>query len=112
VSHRDGIIAPKPSQRWALVAGGAFCAFLLTACALVAGSLASRNNAAVSVAFLGNSLQYVNDLPRVMEALHGDGKLRQDSTFHGSVGLGSLFHKVSPPFFVAALCNSEMRKQF
>jgi hypothetical protein len=77
----------------ALLAVCAGCV-LLTILSLGAGYryLASKEDA-VSIAFLGNSLQFVNDLPRVMEALHGDGKLYQDSTFHGSVGLGSLYQK-------------------
>lgn len=79
----------RTKKVWLAIGSG--CA-LLTAFFLAAGSIKSRNDS-VSIAFLGNSLQFVNDLPRVMEALHGDGKLRQDSTFHGSVGLGSLYEK-------------------
>jgi hypothetical protein len=86
-------IVRRTKQVWLAVGSG--CAALLVPILvyfLVAGSVAKRNDY-VSIAFLGNSLQFVNDLPRVMEALHGDGRLRQDSTFHGSVGLGSLYER-------------------
>ncbi len=84
-----GPIMRRTTKVW--LAFGSGCV-LLTAYFLACGSSASRNDA-ISIAFLGNSLQFVNDLPRVMEALHGDGKLHQDSTFHGSVGLGSLYER-------------------
>lgn len=46
----------------------------------------------VTVAFVGNSFQFVNDLPRVMEYF-GNGKLMQDSTLHGSLNFYTLTRK-------------------
>lgn len=46
---------------------------------------------AVSIAFVGNSFTFVNDLPRVMEAL---GNLqRQDSCLHGATSITSLLQE-------------------
>jgi len=48
---------------------------------------------AISVAFVGNSFTFVNDLPRVMEAL-SEGKIeRQDSCLHGGLTVTSLLQK-------------------
>ena len=48
---------------------------------------------ATSVAFVGNSFTFVNDLPRVMEAL-SEGKIqRQDSCLHGSLSVITLLQK-------------------
>ena len=44
----------------------------------------------VSVAFIGNSIQYYNDFPRFMEAL-SDGHISQNSCLHGNADLSSLF---------------------
>jgi hypothetical protein len=46
----------------------------------------------VTVAFVGNSFQFVNDLPRVMEYL-SDSRLLQDSCLHGSLNFKSLTRK-------------------
>ena len=43
----------------------------------------------VNVAFVGNSFQYVNDLPRFLEALSG-GKIQQDSCLHGALNLETI----------------------
>lgn len=48
--------------------------------------------APVSVAFVGNSFQYVNDLPRMMEAI-SQGRIQQDSVLHGSLSFVSLLQK-------------------
>eukprot|EP00536_Pseudo-nitzschia_multiseries_P014228 jgi/Psemu1/37972/gm1.37972_g len=53
----------------------------------------SNNNQSISVAFVGNSFTFVNDLPRVVEAM-SDGKIaRQDSCLHGSLTVTSLLQK-------------------
>jgi hypothetical protein len=46
----------------------------------------------ISVAFVGNSFQFVNDLPRFMEAL-SQGNIQQDSVLHGSLSFVSLWKK-------------------
>jgi hypothetical protein len=46
----------------------------------------------VSIAFVGNSITFVNDVPRLMEAL-SDYRVRQDSCLHGSQNLLSLVTK-------------------
>lgn len=43
----------------------------------------------VNVAFIGNSMMYYNDLPRLMEKL-GDGHIYQDSCLHGGATLSSI----------------------
>lgn len=43
----------------------------------------------ISVAFVGNSMQYYNDFPRFMEAL-ADGHLTQNSCLHGDANLQSI----------------------
>jgi hypothetical protein len=46
-----------------------------------------------SVAFIGNSFTFVNDLPRVIEAM-SEGKIqRQDSCLHGALTVTSLLQK-------------------
>jgi hypothetical protein len=52
---------------------------------------ASRDTT-VSVAFIGNSFIFVNDMPRVLEAF-SEGKMKQDSLLHGSLNLVSLTKK-------------------
>lgn len=49
----------------------------------------SNNDKNVSVAFIGNSYMYVNDIPRVMEAI-SDGRISQNSVLNTAAGLGSL----------------------
>ena len=46
----------------------------------------------INVAFVGNSFQFVNDLPRFLEAL-SLGKVHQDSMFHGSLSLVTLLQR-------------------
>lgn len=43
----------------------------------------------VSVAFIGNSMLYYNDLPRLMEQL-GDGHITQDSCLHGDASISTI----------------------
>ena len=43
----------------------------------------------MSVAFIGNSYMYINDVPRVMEAISGE-KISQQSVINTGAGLGSL----------------------
>ena len=43
----------------------------------------------VNVAFVGNSMMYYNDLPRLMERL-GDGHIFQDSCLHGDATLSKI----------------------
>lgn len=43
----------------------------------------------LNVAFIGNSMTFVNDIPRLIEAL-SDGQLTQNSCLHGSLNLGSI----------------------
>jgi len=43
----------------------------------------------VTVAFIGNSMMYYNDLPRLMERL-ADGHIVKDSCLHGSASLSTL----------------------
>jgi hypothetical protein len=48
-----------------------------------------KSEESISVAFIGNSFQFVNDLPRFMEQL-SLGKIEQDSVLHGSLSFVSL----------------------
>ena len=45
----------------------------------------------ISVAFVGNSMQYFNDFPRLMEAI-SEGHMNQDSCLHGSATIRTLLH--------------------
>lgn len=45
----------------------------------------------ISVAFVGNSMQYYNDLPRLIEAL-SEGHISQDSCLHGDATIRTLLH--------------------
>lgn len=45
-----------------------------------------------NVAFVGNSITFVNDLPRLLEALSG-GNVYQNSCLHGSLNLMSIMQK-------------------
>ena len=45
----------------------------------------------ISVAFVGNSMQYYNDFPRFMEAL-SQGHISQDSCLHGDATIRTLLH--------------------
>lgn len=66
----------------------------LTVYLLYAGGKMTRTNAnqIVNIAHLGNSFQFVNDLPRVLEAM-GQGRIRQDSVLHGSLSFVTLPRK-------------------
>jgi hypothetical protein len=46
----------------------------------------------ISVACIGNSFQFVNDMPRVLEYF-GNGRLKQDSVLHGSLNFYSMIRK-------------------
>lgn len=46
----------------------------------------------VKLAIIGNSFQFVNDLPRVLEYF-GNGRLQQDSVLHGSLNLYTMTRK-------------------
>ena len=46
----------------------------------------------VNVAFVGNSMLYVNDMPRLFQALTGD-RIYQNSCLHGSLNLMSVLKK-------------------
>lgn len=50
---------------------------------------ASQKDENVSVAFIGNSYLYVNDIPRVMESI-SDHRIDQNSVINTGAGLGSL----------------------
>lgn len=45
----------------------------------------------ISVAFVGNSMQYYNDFPRLMEAL-SQGHITQNSCLHGDATIRTLLH--------------------
>lgn len=52
----------------------------------------------INVAFVGNSMQFVNDLPRFMQAISGEShqggyNIEQDSCLHGSLKFKSLLKK-------------------
>jgi hypothetical protein len=51
--------------------------------------LVQRENPRLNVAFVGNSFQFVNDLPRFLQAL-SLGTIYQDSMLHGSLSLVTL----------------------
>lgn len=48
--------------------------------------------APLNVAFIGNSITFVNDIPRLMEAL-SQGNIRQNSCLHGSLNFRSILRK-------------------
>lgn len=50
----------------------------------------TEERASVRVAFLGNSIQYYNDLPRLLRALSNHA-IEQDSCYRGNATLSSLF---------------------
>jgi hypothetical protein len=57
---------------------------------LAKGYRSSRQT--ISVACIGNSFQFVNDMPRVLEYF-GNGQLKQDSVLHGSLNFYSITRK-------------------
>jgi hypothetical protein len=72
-----------------VVAGAALVG--LTACYLFLSSSSSDVRPYIHVAFVGNSMQYYNDLPRFMEAL-SDYHLTQNSCLHGDANLESILN--------------------
>lgn len=64
---------------------------VLLATALVLAVLLPKTHP-TRVAFVGNSMQFVNDLPRFMQAL-SKNRLHQDSCLHGALHLTSLLKK-------------------
>lgn len=54
--------------------------------------LVQRDIPRINVAFVGNSFQFVNDLPRFLEAL-SLGNIHQDSMLHGSLSLVTLLQR-------------------
>lgn len=69
------------------------CAVVLTGTLLLVLPSAVLN-APVSVAFIGNSYLFMNDVPRLMETL-SSGKIRQDSCIHPSGTLVSILQSGS-----------------
>jgi hypothetical protein len=67
---------------------GAVASMLLLALVLPTG-----NEEATRVAFIGNSVTFVNDLPRLVEALGGNSEIVQDSCLHGSLNLMTMLQK-------------------
>jgi hypothetical protein len=61
--------------------------------ALVVPSQWSQDLQFVNVAFIGNSIMFVNDLPRFMVSL-SDYRLEQNSCLHGSLSFKSILWKV------------------
>ena len=59
---------------------------------LAAEAAASTEKSKASIAFLGNSIIYYNDTPRLLEAL-GGGAIVQDSCLRGGVTLGQLLDR-------------------
>lgn len=55
----------------------------------VNGDMAASHDANISVAFIGNSYLFVNDVPRVMESI-SKGRIEQQSVINTAAGLGSL----------------------
>jgi hypothetical protein len=47
-------------------------------------------NKLARIAFIGNSMMYYNDLPRLLEEL-SEGRIRQNSCLHGSTGAPTLY---------------------
>lgn len=80
---RMGRIALPPCTTMALIATA------LLGAAMLAVLLPGQTRPFYHVAFIGNSMQYYNDLPRFMEAL-SDHHLSQDSCLHGDATLQSI----------------------
>jgi hypothetical protein len=69
----------------------AACLLFLT---LLAVSLPPTGKASshVRVAFIGNSITFVNDIPRLIEVM-AQGRLTQDSCLHGSLNFMTILSK-------------------
>ena len=68
------------SQVWKPAAGVVTTALVLVG---LFSSSRTTDDSVVSIAMIGNSIQYYNDLPRLLEAM-GAGKLKQTSCLHGN----------------------------
>ena len=68
---------------------------LTVSCFVVLLASETNGNAdySASIAFIGNSFIFVNDLPRVMEALSEGEIERQDSCLHGALSVTSLLQR-------------------
>lgn len=63
-------------------------AFSMLCLVALASSPNNRTRHIVRLAMIGNSMQYYNDLPRLLEAM-ADGKLEQNSCLHGNADFSS-----------------------
>ena len=61
----------------------------------------------VSIAMIGNSIQYFNDLPRLLETL-SDGHLTQDSCLHGGANFATLVTYGNGMYYKWATGNAEI----
>jgi hypothetical protein len=100
--------ARKPIAKWVYLVVGAVLAIVLslTIASVVPGTrlnimftnlnddMLAQNDPNVSIAFIGNSYLYVNDVPRVMECV-SKSKITQDSVLNTGAGLGSLLKQGS-----------------
>jgi hypothetical protein len=88
---RDGglVIGRVVYPPWTLhaAAAGAFVV-LMTLLAIVLPHQNSQRPT-INVAFIGNSMQYYNDLPRLVETL-ANGKMHQNSCLHGGASLTTI----------------------
>eukprot|EP00537_Pseudo-nitzschia_pungens_P009239 CAMPEP_0172380010 /NCGR_PEP_ID=MMETSP1060-20121228/70218_1 /TAXON_ID=37318 /ORGANISM="Pseudo-nitzschia pungens, Strain cf. cingulata" /LENGTH=307 /DNA_ID=CAMNT_0013107755 /DNA_START=336 /DNA_END=1259 /DNA_ORIENTATION=+ len=76
---------PVLAHSWKLLGGG------VVALALSSMLLTGQNSkTAISVAFVGNSLAFVNDLPRVVETMSEGQIAKQDSCLHGRLTVTEL----------------------
>jgi hypothetical protein len=83
---------PEAYRQWVPFAGIASGILLLVGMAHLASP--PEQELVVSVAMIGNSIQYYNDLPRLLEAM-ADGRLKQNSCLHGNSNLATLLTKGS-----------------
>ena len=60
---------------------------------LLAFTIPSGMEGRVRVAFVGNSMMFVNDMPRFMETLSDGRILQQNSCLHGSVSFSTILRK-------------------
>ena len=90
------------------------CVFLMWFSVPIVGSsllislgllLVQRDNPRINVAFVGNSFQFVNDLPRFLEAL-SLGKIHQDSMLHGSLSLVTLLQRGNGMYYMWNTTNA------
>ena len=93
----------KPIPMWIKCSVGSLLAIVLsfTVASIIPGTMLNRmftdinddhlarNDPNVTVAFIGNSYLYVNDVPRAMECI-SKSKITQDSVLNTGAGLGSL----------------------